>query len=130
MLNASTFPKKYEASKMPSETVPDQTMSIREILTRYARGLPLAGERVPVYSDDPENDLPDLQHLDLAERQEILEERKEELEDIKRRVAERKKSKTKKAPEGSAEARADNTGEGKPPKEATQERTEAAKQPD
>lgn len=61
-----------EVNLQPSMTVPDQTMSLREILDRFARGLPVGGHKVPLY-DDGENDLPNFQTLDLAERQELKE---------------------------------------------------------
>ena len=49
---------------MPSMTIPDQTMSLRQILDRYARGLPIAGVKVPQF-DDGEIEMPDPRTLDL-----------------------------------------------------------------
>ena len=44
----------------PSQTVPDQTMSIRTILDRYAKGLPTTGMKIPIYEDgDIDNYIPD-----------------------------------------------------------------------
>ena len=55
----------------PSQTVPDQTMSIRTILDRYAKGLPTTGMKIPIYEDgDIDNYIPDPKTMDLAERQE------------------------------------------------------------
>ncbi len=79
-LNANEFPKKYREIKTPSMTVPDQTMSIRTILERYSRGLPVGG-RLDEYYDE-EDDLPDIKNLDLAERQELEELYKFELNEI------------------------------------------------
>lgn len=62
-------PKPGEVNTMPSMTVPDQCMSLQEILKRFARGLPVDGGRVPLY--DEENDLPDIRTLDLTERAEL-----------------------------------------------------------
>lgn len=72
-----------EKFTMPSKTVPDQTMSINEILQRYARGLPIEGAKVPMYdeSDDPVY-LPDPRTLDLTELQELRQEIVEELKSI------------------------------------------------
>jgi hypothetical protein len=82
-LNAKDFVKSYKIFTQPSLTVPDQTMSIREILQRYSRGLPIGG-RLDVYYDE-EDDLPDPRTLDLAERQEIAENYNNEINEIKSR---------------------------------------------
>jgi len=79
-LNAHTFEKKYKIFTQPSMTVPDQSMSIKTILERYARGLPVGG-RLDEYYDE-EDDLPNPLTLDLAERQELEEIYKFELNEI------------------------------------------------
>lgn len=83
-LNYSQIGYKGQVFTQPSQTVPDQSLSIREILDRFARGLPIDGERVPVY-DDSEDALPDPSHLDLAERQELAEDYRREIASIKER---------------------------------------------
>lgn len=70
-----------EKNYSPSLTVPDQSMPISEIMSRFARGLPVEGAKVTFY--DEENDLPDLKNMDLAERQEYIEMAKDEIEAIK-----------------------------------------------
>jgi len=82
-LNANVFPKKHKIFTQPSMTVPDQTMSIRTILERYSRGLPIGG-RLDEYYDE-EDDLPDFRTLDLAERQELAENYENEINEIKSR---------------------------------------------
>lgn len=82
-LNANEFEKTYEKGGGISMTVPDQSMSLKEILDRFARGLPVTGARVPMY--DEEDDMPDIRTLDLAERQEYAEHFKRELTDIHQR---------------------------------------------
>lgn len=131
-LNAASFPKNYEVNEFPSETIPDQTMSMREILQRYARGLPLEGERVPMYSEDPENDLPDMRHLDLAEQQEIREQYAEELKDLEKRLKKQKDSKSKAGKQGAGEAEPKVTGEGQPGNsgEGTKQAKAGAEQPE
>lgn len=53
----------------PSLTIPDETLSIREILERFARGIPMENvSKIPVY-DGEENELPDLRTLDISEIQ-------------------------------------------------------------
>jgi len=82
-LNANTFEKKYKNFTQPSMTVPDQSMSIKTILERYARGLPVGG-RLDEYYDE-EDTLPNPLTLDLAERQELAEQYKNEINEIKSR---------------------------------------------
>lgn len=81
---------KGEKNDMPSMTVPEQAMSIREILDRFSRGLPLGGQRVPVYNGE-DDDLPDLRHMDLADRQEYMENAADELRSLKTKINEKKK---------------------------------------
>lgn len=78
-LNATEFPIDGEKHFTASQTVPDQTMSMRQLLDRYARGLPLAGAKDPLYYG--EEDLPDLNRLDLAEIQELKEANKQRIAD-------------------------------------------------
>ena len=87
-LNANEFPKQYREILTPSLTVPDQTMSIRTILERHSRGLPIGG-RVDLYYDE-EDDLPDPRTLDLAERQELEELYKFEINEINNRKSRKK----------------------------------------
>lgn len=78
--NSMQFPKDHEISFLPSNTIPDRSMSVREILDRYARGLPITGKKVPIY--DEQNDLPDHRSLDLIDLAEMREEVKEKIADI------------------------------------------------
>lgn len=73
-----------EINTKPSATVPDQTMSIREIMRRFASGLPISGEKVPMY--DEENDLPDPRSLDLIDRQEWLEETRNDVAEMQQKL--------------------------------------------
>lgn len=82
-LNANSFPKNYKVFIQPSMTVPDQSMSIKTILERYARGLPVGG-RLDEYYDE-EDTLPNPLTLDLAERQELAELYTNEINEIKSR---------------------------------------------
>lgn len=74
-------PVNDRSSKKPSMTVPDQSMSVKEILDRFAKGLPIDGRKVPLY--EGETNMPDLRGLDLAERQALYEMAEEELNEIK-----------------------------------------------
>lgn len=91
-----------EKNNKPSATVPDQTMSLRELISRYARGLPINGVKIPVYDENPEDDnLPDPATLDLAEREELALQYAEELQELKER------HKLKRKAEIDAKAKAD-----------------------
>lgn len=73
-----------EKNDQPSKTVPDQTMSLRELIRRYASGLPINGQKVPLYEENPDFDnLPDPRTLDLAEREELALQYAEELAALK-----------------------------------------------
>jgi hypothetical protein len=85
-LNANSFPKNYEKNTRPGITIPDQTMSIRTILDRHSRGLPIDGIKIPIYEGE-ENDLPDWRRLDLAERQELAHLYTNEIKNIKQKYS-------------------------------------------
>lgn len=81
-------------NEMPSSAIPNQSLTITEIYKRYASGRPLGGTRQLMYDDDGngkmvvnfDDYMPDLNTLDLADRQEILFHAKEELERIKKQL--------------------------------------------
>lgn len=82
-LNYDYQDEKGEVNTLPSMTIPDQTMSIRTIVDRYTRGLPITGF-TPVYEGE-DFYMPDPKTLDLVERAELLERTKEEVESLKSR---------------------------------------------
>lgn len=67
--------QKYEENNQPSQTVPDQTMSIREIIDRYANG-GIIERFEPYYGEEEDFNemLPDTYKMDLAEKQNYFEE--------------------------------------------------------
>jgi len=75
-----------ESNDQPSETVPDQSMPIKEIISRYAKGLPISGTSSKPYYEDPENPSQgiNLKTLDLADLEEIARESGEKLRDFKK----------------------------------------------
>lgn len=78
-----------EKNTQASQTIPDQAMSIKTILERYARGLPIEQFK-PHYDDEgvTEDDyLPDPRTLDLAERQELAEQFRQEMYDLSQKTA-------------------------------------------
>lgn len=90
----NAVPSKGEINSDPSMTVPDQSMSVQEIMRRYASGLPLGGQRVPIYHGEDEF-LPDFDKLDLAEQQQYKEaaaaERKRIERDLKKQADKKRK---------------------------------------
>lgn len=82
-----------EVNKGKSLTIPDQSMSVAELMRRYASGLPLAGERVPFYDSDFDIEVPDLKKLDLAEIQELKEQYATQVEFYKKQLQEEQKEK-------------------------------------
>jgi len=84
LLNAQDFEKSYEQSTKPSMTIPDQALTVKEILTRFARGIPVE-QHTTIYEDveSPDDFLPDPRTLDLAERQQYAEMVQEELNHIR-----------------------------------------------
>lgn len=70
-INAQEFEKQYEKPWGPSMTVPDQAMSVKEIMDRFVRGIPMEAGKVPIY--EGEEFIPDWQKMDLTEKQEYAE---------------------------------------------------------
>lgn len=93
MFNASEF-NDDETNNEPSQTIPDQSMSVRELLERYANGLPLAGSKEPIWEGE-DGDGIDPRRLDLAERQELEIAARQELAEIEDRLKSKKVEKSK-----------------------------------
>lgn len=76
-----------EINPAPSMTQPDQSMTIQEIMRRFANGMPLEGQRVPLY--EGEDAIPiDIACMDLIDREEAIRTSTEELNALKERVKE------------------------------------------
>jgi len=77
---------KGQVNKQKSLTVPDQAMSIKTILERFARGLPVEQFK-PIYDENIDEDseyLPDPRTMDLADRQDFKEQILQEFETIRK----------------------------------------------
>lgn len=77
---------------MTSITIPSQTMSVRTILDRYARGLPLEGRRNPQYYD---GEFPDIAGLDLSEIAALKRAAQEQVEQYKQNLKKQEESNRK-----------------------------------
>lgn len=121
--NAHEFPKDYEINTKPSMTIPDQSLTMRQILDRYARGLSLGAPKVELWEGEDGDDF-EFQHLDLADQEAIIKARVAELEELKqktRTTASPDKTRTRKTPAGEASTIEDiepiTETKNKPPKE-------------
>jgi hypothetical protein len=103
--NRESFPKNYKLFTMPSETIPDQTLTMRELLDRHSRGLPI-NVKTPIWDEESDIDdiMPDPRTLDISERQEFANSAKAELEGIKEKLNTIAKNKKKPADEPPADA--------------------------
>lgn len=88
---ALRFPRKYETTDKPSMTIPDQALTIVQILDRYARGLPLGGEKVPMYDSEGDVDMHDFQLMDEPDRIQYMMDMRDELQELKTKIAHDKK---------------------------------------
>lgn len=95
--NSDRFPDEGEINIMPSKTIPDQSLSIPDILKRYAQGLSFNGVQVGEY-DEENPDLPDFKKMDLSEIDEFRKyaaaKVKEAQDNVTKQMEERKKNDT------------------------------------
>lgn len=87
-----------EINDLPTETQPDEVLSIREMLERHSRGIPMNGSsRQPIYYPEELGHVPDVERMDLTEISEMVEHmtaRRSTLEnEIKKRESEEKAAK-------------------------------------
>lgn len=72
---------KLKTTWLPTQTVPDDTMSLREIISKYVNGIPISNARTPIYDEENESmginpktlDLVDIQHLKEENHKRIFE---------------------------------------------------------
>jgi hypothetical protein len=93
IFNAKEFTDN-EINNEPSLTIPDQSMSVRELLQRFANGLPLGGVKEQIYEGE-DGDGIDPRRLDLADRQELEIAARQELAEIEERLKTKKVEKSK-----------------------------------
>ena len=90
----------------PSMTVPDQSMTIREIMDRYARGLDVGGKMEELWEDEDGSDGINPKTLDLVDLQIMKIRNEEKIKDYEEH------SKKEKAKKHKAESNSDNLPEG------------------
>jgi hypothetical protein len=91
LFSSPLFDTNYEQNDEPSQTIPDQALTIKQILQRFASGQSLEGKTAIYDESESEEYFPDPRYMDLADRQELQENFKEELSYLEER------SKSKKA---------------------------------
>lgn len=87
-LNAHLFQKHatYEINNEASATIPDQTMSLRTILERYSRGLPISGTVAePMYSGEEGLGI-DIPTLDLEELAQLKQKLSTDVETLRKKI--------------------------------------------
>lgn len=71
-LNNHLFPKHGEVNNKPSLTLPDQSLTVKQMLDRQSKGLPYnVVTAEPMYYG--EDEMPDLKKMDLSEIQDMRE---------------------------------------------------------
>lgn len=79
----------FEVNTQPSETVPDQSLTVSELIYRFTHGK--VTERVAVYDTDVPFEMPhNWKSLDLSEQMEWLENKRVEYADITDRIQKEK----------------------------------------
>lgn len=110
--NFKLLPHHYDDAKAPAEraskTVPNEAMSIKEILTRYVKGLPITGvnKREPMFDPNPDHDNMDLEKVgqaDLFEREEAAQWLKESTDEKRKAYEAQLQAEAKKKAEDDAE---------------------------
>jgi len=81
---------KGEKNTMPSLTKPDQSLTVQQILDRFASGRPVGGGYEEVYYGG-EDDPPHWERMDYAERQSYRENVQDELDKVKKDHAQKQR---------------------------------------
>lgn len=107
-------PIKYgEAVSEKSRTLPNQAMSITELVKRFVRGIPVdTVQRDPVYSDQEQTDLEALSRLDNADRAFKAQEMRDTHERIQRSAQELAERRKEEADEKAAQEAAEKSSSG------------------
>lgn len=79
-------PLDHEPVDPISLTIPDQSMSVAQLVYRYTHGMPLGG-RTPVYDSEAEIQYPaDWDKLDLSEKHDFFQEKAKEYEELQEQL--------------------------------------------
>lgn len=84
--NAEECPKDVEVYTMPSLTVPEKTYTIPELMARMKRGQPLGGTLHEAVFHGEDEYFPEINKLDLAEQEIILQSKMDVIRKAKQQV--------------------------------------------
>lgn len=84
--NAEYFPAYYAINSQPSLTIPDQTMTVKQIMDRYAHGLDPIGQKVPMYYGEDEQMEMDINRMDLSERYQWISQNRIRMSELRDRL--------------------------------------------
>lgn len=105
MTRPYTQPEVNYAKVRKSRTVPDQSMTIQEIVKRYVRGIPVdVVKREPVYVDQNDHDLEKLSRMDFHEKAEYAQGLSEYAEGLRNGLQEHERSKAEAKAKAAQEA--------------------------
>lgn len=91
-MNVHTRPELLEeVNTLPSMTIPDQSMSVMELMTRHANGQPLTQHQPSPFDGDL--DFPDFSRMDLSEKYDLMRRKQAEFQELKRKHEEKRKQK-------------------------------------
>lgn len=76
----------YEENSQPSLTIPDQTLSVTEILARHTRGQDIS-QFIRGIQHSEDQDLPDLARMDISERYDYIEATRLEIKRLQQQAA-------------------------------------------
>lgn len=97
-----------EVNNLPSETQPDEVLSIREMLENHVRGLPVSGSSGEgVYLPEEVGYVPDLRSLDLTEIEDLRDQYALSIDETKKKLAEADKAAKELAVQKAEEERQD-----------------------
>jgi len=97
-LNVRSRTKNYKKFTLPSQFIPDQTMSMRELLNRHASGVTLTGFE-PIYNDDEESMGINISTLDLTEIEELKKNNTQRLRELQNKFTTEQEEKIQKMKE-------------------------------
>lgn len=84
--NAELFPATYEVNIKPSLTVPDQSMTIEQILKKNQSGIDVTGYKIPIFHGEDDQFSIDMKKLDLSEQMELIQENRRRIYDLQDRI--------------------------------------------
>lgn len=85
--NRDQFPRGYEVNNEPSDTVPNQSLTVRELVYRFTHNMDLNAVSMRSYDQDDEIQVPaNWNQLDLSEKMDFLQQRKDEAEGLLKNV--------------------------------------------